>query len=136
VRSVTISPTRQRNAASEGMALGLLMCGRDALPFKKVEVDLAFGGAWRRWAYRGRFPQVSTDLEKGLDGLAMTRADERKNVLNLYWETSGRELVIRARSQWADEQIDPHVVADSIDGDVPAEGWRDLAAEFLQRFER
>jgi hypothetical protein len=80
------------------MALGLLMCGRDALPFKKVEVDLAFGGAWRRWAYRDRFPRVSTDLEKGLDAyLAMTRADERKNVWNLYWETPGRELVICAR---------------------------------------
>lgn len=119
------------------MALGLLMCGRDALPFKKVEVDLAFSGAWRRWAYRDRFPRVSTDLGKGLDAyVAMTRADEHKNVLNLYWESSGRELAIRARARWADERIDPHVVADSIDGDVPAEGWRELAAEFLQRFER
>jgi hypothetical protein len=119
------------------MALGLLMCGRNALPFNKLHVDLAFAGAWRGWAYRDRFSQVSTDVGKGLDGyVAMTRADERKQVSNLYWETSGRELVIRARAQWVDEGVDPHIVADSIAGDVPAQAWRELAEEFLQRFER
>jgi hypothetical protein len=32
---MTITPSRQRNAASEGMAIGLLMCGRNAIRFDK-----------------------------------------------------------------------------------------------------
>lgn len=137
VQLVPISPSRQRNAVSEGIALGLLMCGRDVLPFDKMNVDLSFEGAWRGWTYRSRFSQVSTDLRQGLDGCwAMTHADERKHVWNLYWDTSGSELVIRARGQRADEDIDPQVVAESIDGDVPALGWRGLAEDFLTRFER
>jgi hypothetical protein len=63
------SPTRQGNAVSVGMALGLLMCGRDALPFDKLRLDFAFEGALQSWPYRARFPQVNTDLGKGLDGV-------------------------------------------------------------------
>jgi hypothetical protein len=45
---MTITPSRQRNAVSEGMALGLLLCDRSSLPFDKFRVDLAFEGAWQR----------------------------------------------------------------------------------------
>lgn len=70
-----------RNAVSEGVALGLIMCGRSSLPFDKVRVDLALEGAWRSWRYSQRFPQVDTDLGKGLDGVrAMTRATRNKRV--------------------------------------------------------
>ncbi|RIJ70567.1 hypothetical protein D1871_18445 [Nakamurella silvestris] len=119
------------------MALGLVMCGRDSLPFDKVAVDLAFVGTWRSWPYSSRFPQVTTDVSKGLDGTrAMTRADERKHVWNLYWDTSGGELAVYPRNQWADGEIDADVVAGTIDGDVPADGWRQLAEGFLERFNR
>jgi hypothetical protein len=47
-----LTSTQQRNAVSEGMALGLVMCQRDTLPFDKVGIDLAFTGAWRSWQYR------------------------------------------------------------------------------------
>lgn len=87
---MVLTPARQRNAVSEGMALGLLVCGRDALPFDKVRLDLAFEGALRSWVYRTRFPQVNTDLVKGLDGVwALTRADANKKVWVLYWEQDG-----------------------------------------------
>lgn len=54
---MTISPARQRNAVSKGVALGLLMCDRSKLAFDKVLVDLSFEGAWRNWQYRDRFPK-------------------------------------------------------------------------------
>jgi hypothetical protein len=83
-------PARQQNAVSEGVALGLLMAGRDVLPYDKVRVDLAFEGAWRGWDFRSRFPQVSTDLRNGSDGVhVMTRADEQKHVWHLFWEREG-----------------------------------------------
>lgn len=88
--------------------------------------------------YRDRFPRVSTDLAKGLDGIwAMTHADEQKQVWVLFWETD-RELTICARqSDWDHEDpADLEYAVRMISGDVPAEGWKVLAQEFLDRFER
>lgn len=136
---MALTPARQRNAVSEGMALGLLMCGYDSLPFDKVSIDLAFDGAWRSWTYRSRFPQVNTDLTKGLDGVwAMTRADADKRVVALYWELDGGTFRISARqSNWTpDNPDDLDFAAEMIDGGVPLAGWEALAREFLDRFER
>lgn len=133
------SPARQRNAVSEGFALGLVTHGRTELPFRKVELDLAFEGAWRTWSHRGRFRQVNTDLANGLDAVwAFTRADAAKRVLVLYWERTGSDLRIVARQpDWsADDASDLAYASDMIDGDVPLSGWETLAAEFLARFER
>lgn len=134
-----ISPARQRNAASQGIALGLILLGRDSVPFDKFAVDLSFEGAWRSWIYAGRFPQVSTDLRNGSDGVwVMTHAEATKRVSALFWETEGGMLTIRARQQdW-----DPHdpddldFASSAIDGDVPIDGWTALAQDFLHRLER
>ncbi|KAA1399908.1 hypothetical protein [Aeromicrobium ginsengisoli] len=132
---MSLSATRQRNAVSDGVALGLLMCDQGALPYDKVRIDLSFTGAWRGWEYKARFPQVTTDLSKGLDGIwAMTRVDERKRSFNLYWQNDGGEWVIYPRGVWSEGQVDAEQAADSIDGDIPADGWRKLAAAFLERF--
>lgn len=134
-----ITPARQRNAVSEGTALGLVVAGRWALPYEKWKVDLAFEGAWRDWSYSGRFPQVGTDLAKGLDGVhAMTRADENKQVWVLYWDTRGRELAIHARqTDWDPaDPADIEYALKVIDGDVPLDGWVDLAEGFLSKLER
>jgi hypothetical protein len=134
---MAITRSRQRNAVSEGMALGLIMCDRYTLAWDKVAIDLSFVGAWRSWQYRHRFSQVDADVRKGSDGVwVMTRADERKNTSNFYWDTSGREIAIYARSVWADEEVDVDQAAEWIDGDVPAKGWQALAIDFLRRYER
>jgi hypothetical protein len=41
---MTMTATRQRNAVSEGAALGFVALGYDRIPFDKVRVDLAFRG--------------------------------------------------------------------------------------------
>lgn len=133
------TPTRQRNAVSEGIALGLLTCGRSALPFDKLRLDLAFEGAWRSWSSRSQFPQVSTDLAKGLDAVwAMTRVDADKHTLVLYWHQEGNQFQIRTRQHsWTPgNPEDLKFAAELINGDVPLAGWEELAREFLKRFER
>lgn len=130
------TPTRQRNAVSEGMALGLLMCGRDELRYEKVSIDLAFAGAWRAWPQRGLFKQVDTDLRHGLDPIhVITRAGERHQVMNLYWD-AGWPPTICVRGYWQDNVIDATEIAESIDGDLPAEAWHQLAETFLSRLDR
>lgn len=136
---MAITPARQRNAVSEGIALGLLVSGRDSLPYDKVRLDLAFEGAWRSWSpYRDRFRQVTTDVAKGSGARVMTRADRQKQVWALYWDNDGAELRIRARQpDWsADNPEDVDFALRVIDGDVPVSGWQQLAGEFLRRFDR
>jgi hypothetical protein len=137
VLAMAITPSRQRNAVSEGIALGLIMCDRFTLSWDKVAIDLSFEGAWRSWQYRHRFSQVDTDIRHGSDGVwVMTRADERKHTFNFYWDTSGREIVIYPRNVWSDGEVDVNQAAEWIDGDVPAEGWQELATDFLRRFKK
>lgn len=119
------------------MALGLIMCDRLTLPWDKVMIDLSFESAWRSWQYRHRFSQVYTDIRQGLDGVwAMTRADERKHTMNFYWDTDGPEITIYSRGVWSDGEVDVDQAAKWIDGGVPANGWRDLAADFLEHFKK
>ena len=63
---MAITPSGQRNAVSEGMALGLIICDRFTLPWDKIGIDLSFEGAWRSWQYKSRFSQVNTDIRRGL----------------------------------------------------------------------
>lgn len=114
------------------------MSGRDALPFDKARLDAAFEGAWRAWLYRASFPQITSDLASGEDGVwAMTGADSRKEVWALYWEQGGGELRVCARQpDWSPEDPDDiGYAAGVIDGEVPASGWQVLAADFLRGFD-
>lgn len=133
-----MTATQQRNAVSEGMALGLVALGRDRIRFVKLTVDLAFKHAWRDWPHRGGFTQVATDLSKGLDEVhVMTRATKGKHTACFYW-TTGRELVVH----WRQHDFDPASEDDLawatevLDGDVPLIGWKTLAQNFLDRYER
>lgn len=134
---MAITPSRQRNAVSEGIALGFLMCGRDTIPWDKVAMDLAFQGGWRSWKHKRSFSQVDTAIRNGLDGVwVMTHADERKHTFNFYWQTDGAEIAIYARNVWANEDVDAEQAARWIDGDISTQEWQQLAADFLQRFEK
>ncbi len=131
-----MTPTSQRNAVSEGMALGLALCGHPMVPHDKVRVDLAFTGAFRAWEYSSRFPQVNTDVSKGLDGIrAMTRAGEKNRTFVLFWDTDGPEITIYARQADLDleDSVDLEYALGVIDGEVPRDGWVSLADAFLER---
>jgi hypothetical protein len=138
VSVMPITAARQRNAVSEGIALGLLMLGYDSLPLDKVRVDLAFGGAWRAWSYRGCFPRVGTDLRNGSDGVwVMTHATESRHSWLFYWDTRQGVLSIMYRSPDLDlqEPEDLAYAVRTITGEVPVDGWVSLAQSFLDRFE-
>lgn len=133
---MAITAARQRNAVSEGAALGLIMCSQFEIPSETWRVSMAFEGAWRAWddRYKRPFEQVSTDLRHGLNGyIALTRADERKHVLSLFWDRSGHTFKIYAREWCSGDDFNADEVAASIDGGVPAAAWQELAQEFLDR---
>ncbi|ORV91185.1 hypothetical protein AWC11_11300 [Mycobacterium interjectum] len=132
---MAISSPRQRNAVSEGIALGLCMLQRYEFKFDKFRIDLAFEHAWRDWPdrYRSQFPQISTDLRKGTDPVwVMAHADDNKKTYAFFWHWSGGNLTIHRRGEWdsaTPEDVD--FALKVIDGDVPLEGWVSLAQAFV-----
>lgn len=138
---VKITAARQRNAVSQGIALGLCVLERYEFEFDKMRIDLAFEKAWRDWPdeYRSRFPQVDTDLKKGTDAVwVMTHATETKNVTPLFWDFSGPRITIHQRGDDWDsaDRADVEYALEMVDGDVPLGGWVSLAQEFLNAFDR
>lgn len=134
-----LSATNQRNTVSEGTALGLLMCGRDEIPYEKLRVDLAFEHAFRNWHYRERYPQVGTDLRKGLGGsLAMTCAKENTRTNFVFFWERDRALTICLRDpDWDPNNPDDVAFAVSvIDNEVPVAAWVSLAEDFLNKYDR
>jgi hypothetical protein len=131
---MTLSKPRQRNAVSEGIALGLVMCGREdfeAPRENKSSLDLALGHAWRNWPYAMRFPQAGFHNFKpgSRDPSAeMCHATYRNQTFAMYWE----DRTIHARPTFIDD-FDPGEVATFIDGEVPVDGWHDLAQRRLGR---
>lgn len=58
------SKTTQQVEVGDGLALGVLAAGVDAITANKLSVDFAFGYAWRRWAFASRYPQVRGDVAR------------------------------------------------------------------------
>jgi hypothetical protein len=77
---MAIGAARQRNAVSEGMALGLCMLERYEFHFDKLRVDLAFENAWRDWPdrYKTQFRHVRTDLRNGTDACLGNNLSRRR----------------------------------------------------------
>ncbi|TDV35930.1 hypothetical protein [Actinophytocola oryzae] len=135
---MALTPAAQRNAVSEGIALGLVACGRDALPADKGRLGAAFETTWLSWVHRVRFPQIETDLSDGADGVSvMTGADDPKEAWALYWEHRGGEFLVNARQgDWSPEdRADLDYAATVIGGDLPVADWAALAGEFLRHLE-
>jgi hypothetical protein len=131
---VAITPTRQRNSVSQGIGLGLLLQGISELPADKVKLDLAITRAWRNWEFKDRFPQVATDLRKGMDGVrVLTRAGERRQGFLLWWtvDESAWVMVLRQPDWDPTDEGDLDFALEMLDGDVSAEGWRSLARGML-----
>lgn len=139
---MALTPAKQRNAVSQGMALGLALLDRYELPFdNKMHIDMAFEYAWENWPnrYKAQFSQVDHDLKIGRDAVwVMIHADERKRTGVLVWEWAAPGPIrIHARRQdWnSDDAGDVASALASIAGDVPIDGWLSLAQEFVTHFE-
>jgi hypothetical protein len=139
---MAITPAKQRNAVSQGMALGLALLDRYELPFdNKMRIDMAFEHAWETWPARckAQFSQVDHDLKIGTDAVwVMIHADEKKRTGVLVWEWAAPGPIrIRARRHdWkSDDASDVASALAAIAGDVPIDGWLSLAQEFVTHFE-
>lgn len=137
-----LSGPQQRNAVSQGIALGLSVLERYEFEFNKFRIDMSFENAWRDWPseYRSLFSQVSTDLRNGTDAVyVMTRASETtKSATPLFWDRTGTHIRIHQRGDdWdSSDPEDVEYALKMVGSDVPLDGWVSLATEFLAGFDR
>ena len=115
------------NEFSEGIALGVLMCGRDGIPHDKVNFELAFSGAWRRWQHQSKYPFVGGPTKKD-EIYQMTHAGERHHVNYLYWDG----LNIQARGN---SDLDAETIAHAIHQGIPASAWHELVEMTFKFYE-
>lgn len=130
-----LSPARQKNAVSEGIAFGLALCDRNAITAHKTSIDLAFTGAWRSWAQKNHFPYVTSQLEQSAEGMhVITHAGERKHTFVFFWEMEQGCQQIYARSEWdAGKPEDVEFAESVIGGGVSASQWKTLAEDLISR---
>lgn len=130
--SSALTPHHQRNAVSEGVAFGLVLCGVYSIDFEGTHitsVELGFENSWREWQHTTKFPQVATDLRNGSNAkYVMTHADYRKHTQCFYWQ----DWVIHERPFLShNEDMSEDKVAALIGGCVSVDGWKSLAMGIL-----
>jgi hypothetical protein len=72
-----ITKAGQHKIVGEGLAVGLVALGVDAVTINERIVESAFGRAWQKWTCNPRFPQVRADVERN-DIVGIVRGSARR----------------------------------------------------------
>lgn len=127
-----LSKALQETYVSQGLALGVLAAGRESLPARKLEFELALKGAWRGFPYASQFPQFDP-TRRDPWGPIVSRSENRRAVPMAAWEQVGGELhPYSDMYDWTIDECGEHVGRAS---GVPWPAWRELARDFLARFD-
>ncbi|WP_433530447.1 hypothetical protein ACQPYA_30580 [Micromonospora sp. CA-263727] len=115
----------------EGMALGVLAQGVEAVSSAKQNLELAFNHAWSRWAPATRFPSIAgprTD-PGNLFWIGLNRSEGRQGT-RAAWR-SGRwcEPYVTYEDWTVDECLEFHA-----DERASVQDWQDLGRLFVSRF--
>jgi hypothetical protein len=123
-----LSKARQQKNVGEGLAVGVLALGVEAVTSNKMAVELAFRRAWRDWSCRARFPQVRAEIRRDdIVGILHDSAN-RRGVIVADWTSDGPEYVPTLRVDWSVEEAGDFVGEEA---GVAHAQWVELAQAFL-----
>jgi hypothetical protein len=119
-----VSKATEQAQFSDGLALGALMLGVEAINGNKTTLELDFRAAWRDWPHRSHYPSIKAG--PAYDDLfsVMSRSATRSSHHIAEWETW--PFVPTLLFDWTDEEL-----ADSINDAIPAAAWRALVRDWL-----
>lgn len=121
--------TVQQVEIGDGLALGLLACGIDAIPGAKMAVELAFRRAWRRWSCASSYPQLQ--VGPSFDDIyvqIIRRHGRRRRITYADWANEPPYLVPSvAMESWT---LEDALDALSETSGVPAVAWIELSTHF------
>ena len=131
---MALSNADQEKYVFQGLALGVLAAGREAIPGAKFEFEMSFEGAWHDWPHRGKFPRIARPT--GADPLyQLTHGTEnRRGPLLAAWDNQGAWIYPYVwQDGWSVEESGEMLAGWS---GVPWPAWQELASEFLRRLDR
>jgi hypothetical protein len=102
--AVPLNRTAQHKIVGEGLAVGLLALGVEAVTINGPVVEAAFRNAWRSWAQRDRFPLVHVDAGRSDILSILQSSGRRKGVRVAEWSCAGEYrplLRIASSVEWA-----------------------------------
>lgn len=125
--AITLSKAMQETAVGEGLALGCVALGVDAIGGSKIDLEFAFRHAWRAWPYRSTFPVVHADADRD-DLLRILNKSEGRRSAHLSGWASQWPFVPYVAETWTVEDVAE--ILQSSTG-VPFAGWIELARTFV-----
>lgn len=123
------SKNGQLNQVVQCVGAGVLECGVAEVRSTKLNIELGFARAWRKWSRSDMFPSIDTD-PGGLFWLGLGKSSRRRGAL-ISWD----------RGQWSAPRIltDGWTAADCLevlaDERATAADWHQLATAFTDTFD-
>lgn len=136
---VKLSDSSQRNSFSEGLAIGLIYLDRLPLNYGgKMQFEFALDHAFRNWSHAETFPRINYQLfgRGSVDGLHVATHADTKRLGYTFWWDKGYPLDVYAADHWDDDRSDLTEAAARLIGDVPLEGWVELAQLFCGHLDK
>lgn len=122
-----LSRDQQVKAVVEGLALGALALGVEAVSASKMSLEFAIGRSLRSWSYASEFPSLGDRLGPNYVWLGFGKS-ERRQMAYAAW-SDGRWLVpYILMDGWSVEDC-TEILGEH--GPVPHDGWVELASLFV-----
>lgn len=113
----------------EGLALGVLAAGVEALTGNKMVLELNFNWVWRRWSPAGWFPSIAGHDPGNLFWIGL-RKSERRRWSWAAWESDGPWLRPYLVQDWSVEEC----LDELADERASTEDWEALGRLYVERF--
>jgi hypothetical protein len=121
---------QQVKTVTEGLAVGVLAQGVEAVTSRRQTFQFAFDAAWRDWAPAGRFPSIAGTFPSDHIVVGLARSEGRRFTTTA-WRHSGpwyEPVRCEGYETWTVEDCLEHIS----DGQVTsAEHWTQLGALFV-----
>lgn len=126
------SKDQQCKEVVEGLGLGLVKLGFNAVPKDKFTFEMALNHSWHQWRFTDHFPSVDGARDPANEVWLCVPKSANRRFRSVEWhEEEGHrgEFLIRfTQRDWTPEEVCEHV------GDLRIEAWLDLAKRFKDEF--
>jgi hypothetical protein len=113
----------------EGLALGVLAQGVEAVSSAKMEFEFAFDHAWRRWGKASRFPSIGGNDPGNLFWLGVGKSEGRRAARAAWNYGRWAEPYLILDGWTVDECLELHA-----DERASVEDWQEFSRLYVARF--
>ena len=128
-----LSDAIQESYVEQGLALGVLADGVDALPSGKLDFEFALSHAWGRFPHAPTFPRILSRFAADAYYSIPLRSERRRGPLLAAWSKSQSGwLVPYVWNEGWDVEESGHMLGDW--SGVPWSAWQDLGARLVSYY--